>query len=45
MDHKPRHVIVRRNRRGELAKRQGQVLWGLIDYELLYPYRAPALTE
>jgi hypothetical protein len=37
MDHKPRHVIIRRRRNGELARRNGSLLWGLVDYELLYP--------
>jgi hypothetical protein len=38
MDHKPRHVILRMRRNDELARRQGELLWGLVDYELLYPY-------
>jgi hypothetical protein len=35
-DHKPRHVIVRRSRRGNgLLSRHGELAWALIDYELL----------
>lgn len=41
MDHKPRHVIIRVGRRGGMAKRAGELLWGLVDYELLYPWRPP----
>ena len=39
MDHKPRHVILRVTRHGTLAHREGRPLWGLVDYELLYPRR------
>jgi hypothetical protein len=38
MDHKPRHVILRMRRNDQLARRKGELLWGLVDYELLYPY-------
>jgi hypothetical protein len=38
MDHKPRHVIIRVGRNGRLLKRDGDFLWGLVDYELLYPW-------
>jgi hypothetical protein len=38
MDHKPRHVILRMRRNDRLARRKGELLWGLVDYELLYPY-------
>ena len=35
-DHKPRHVVIRRNRRGDgLLGRAGAPRWALIDYELL----------
>lgn len=37
MDHKPRHVIIRQARNDRLIRRKGQIVWGLIDYELLYP--------
>lgn len=37
MDHKPRHVILRPRRDTRLARRKGDLLWGLVDYELLYP--------
>ena len=37
MDHKPRHVIIRLRRNDRLARRKGNLLWGLVDYELLYP--------
>lgn len=43
MDHKPRHVIIRADRKGKLARRKGKILWALIDYELLYPL-APTRT-
>ena len=37
-DHKPRHVIVRNTRRQTgLLRRDQQVKWALIDYELLVP--------
>ena len=39
MDHKPRHVILRLARNGRLARRGGALLWGLVDYELLYPFQ------
>jgi hypothetical protein len=38
MDHKPRHVIIRQKRNDALARRKGNLLWGLVDYELLYPF-------
>lgn len=37
MDHKPRHVIVRQGKDDQLVNRKDELLWGLIDYELLYP--------
>ena len=37
MDHKPRHVIIRLRKNGQLARRNGNLIWGLVDYELLYP--------
>ena len=37
MDHKPRHVIIRLRKNGMLSRRKGKLLWGLVDYELLYP--------
>ncbi|MCE9554608.1 MAG: hypothetical protein K8T91_14720 [Planctomycetes bacterium] len=38
LDHKPRHVIVRPSagRKG-LVRRNGQIVWALVDYELLLP--------
>lgn len=36
-DHKPRHVIVRKTRRKGRAASSDGLIWGLIDYELLYP--------
>lgn len=40
MDHKPRHVILRVARNDRLARRDKGLLWGLVDYELLYPRSA-----
>ncbi len=38
LDHKPRHIIVRRDRRGPgLRRARGGVLYALVDYELLVP--------
>lgn len=37
MDHKPRHVILRQDKDGQLIPRKDSLLWALIDYELLYP--------
>lgn len=37
MDHKPRHVILRQDKNGQPIPRKDSLLWGLIDYELLYP--------
>ena len=42
LDHKPRHVIIRVGRNGRLVMRDGDLLWGLVDYELLYRYKAAA---
>lgn len=36
-DHKPRHVIVRPRPDGSLLRRNGDIVWALIDYELLTP--------
>lgn len=45
LDHKPRHVIVRSRRYGELLRRHGRTVFALVDYELLVPWtparRAP----
>lgn len=38
-DHKPHHVIVRTDRDGKLLRRHGQILWGLVDFELLFRAR------
>ena len=38
LDHKARHVIVRPDRRtGGLLTRRGELVYALIDYELLVP--------
>jgi hypothetical protein len=37
LDHKPRHVIVRRDHDGSLLRRRGRTPFALIDYELLVP--------
>lgn len=37
MDHKPRHVILRKSRRKERLANNDGIIWALIDYELLYP--------
>lgn len=38
LDHKPRHIIVRTDREGQLRRRQdGSLLYALVDYELLLP--------
>ncbi len=38
LDHKPRHLILRRNNRnGSLLRRNGRLVMGIIDYELLVP--------
>ncbi len=42
LDHKPRHVIVRARRYGELLRRHGRIAFALVDYELLVPWAAPA---
>lgn len=36
-DHKPRHVIIRPRPDGTFLRRGGEIVWGLIDYELLVP--------
>lgn len=38
LDHKPRHVILRSRRYGELLRRRGRVAFALVDYELLIPW-------
>jgi hypothetical protein len=38
LDHKPRHVIVRANRHGQL-RRHGRPVYAMIDYELLVRFR------
>lgn len=38
-DHKPRHVIVRPRPDGSLLRRHGEIVWALIDYELLTPVK------
>jgi hypothetical protein len=38
LDHKPRHLILRQNRKsGRLLTRNHRMVLGLVDYELLYP--------
>lgn len=44
-DHKPRHVILRTARNGQLVTRKDKPLWALIDYELLYPHRRVTACE
>lgn len=38
LDHKPRHIIVRSAAPGRLLMCRGQILWALVDYELLVPF-------
>ena len=38
LDHKPRHLIVRPSHDGAgVLSRQGQPVWALVDYEMLFP--------
>lgn len=37
LDNKPKHVILRRRRDGSLMRRHGQLVYTLVDYELLVP--------
>lgn len=45
MDHKPRHVIIRIRKNDRLARRKGDLLWALVDYELLYPFSKTTPTQ
>ncbi len=40
-DHKPRHVIVRPLAKGGVLRHHGQIVWALVDYELLVPIPKP----
>lgn len=45
-DHKPRHVIIRRQRFGDdWIRRHDRIKWMLIDYELLFPYQPQCPAE
>lgn len=43
LDHKPRHVILRPCRGGKLLRRDGELVYGIVDFELLQ--RTPEYVE
>jgi hypothetical protein len=38
LDHKPRHVILCTDKHKRMVSKNEDLVWGLVDYELLYPY-------
>lgn len=45
LDHKPRHIILRRTRAGDWLRRGREWVWALVDYELLIPVWAPTVVD